>query len=520
MSRSIVVSEIELNGTSRAYPQGAVLAISPHQVTDAYFAKKVVAFSTVNGELTVSFERIDDGNIGREVYIIVETDEFQGENIKISVKTNDTILTGAIDACLSLVQGNSALTEFTVTVGNKDILNKSDGTCDYTNLSDFDDKAILKLDLRPQARADFNTWAQNIANSTSGLPELYIEVWPEDAGTLVVYGGTGAAVSTRGKFLNGASNGFSLDNRIVYEIYHPDNLYNPLGTHTYRNAVVRRRIGKIENEQSTQVKYFYHNEIGNCYEICECELTLARERNTGYKHSSTSKLANLPAGYATSQAAPAGGDAMTNYYYNDPRGDLTIQTNFQDYNEIISIDNINAPGTDYGIIGYSLANPNDPNILAPLVRMPDNLNIDREHTSWIDTSATPPKTITYRVRATFSYSATQRRYCNPGCFAGFIGVLIQLGRGDVVCTGMCFGDATSYPSVSHPNGKSVDTEYLSTLAIEQLKVNALRDHYFATILCGSSGWFPQLTGTTYHVHHETHLHSGGFAETNILILNH
>ena len=108
---------------------------------------------------------------------------------------------------------------------------------------------------------------------------------------------------------------------------------------------------------------------------------------------------------------------------------LALQTNFDDYHTIISIDNPTAAGTDYGVRRYALADPNNVNDLVDLIRMPNTLNISEE--SGIN-----------ELIITFTYLNTQRRYCNPACFAGFISVLAQLGRSDVVCTGMCFGDAT------------------------------------------------------------------------------
>ena len=84
---------------------------------------------------------------------------------------------------------------------------------------------------------------------------------------------------------------------------------------------------------------------------------------------------------------------------------------------------------------------------------------------------------------------------------------------------MCFEDATSYPSVTHPNGDSVDTAYLSNLASEQLKVNAFRDNYFTNIYRGSSSWFGSLLNTSYSGSHEDHLYSGDFDNNNVTTLN-
>ncbi|MGV0964669.1 hypothetical protein [Empedobacter falsenii] len=75
---------------------------------------------------------------------------------------------------------------------------------------------------------------------------------------------------------------------------------------------------------------------------------------------------------------------------------------------------------------------------------------------------------------------------------------------------MCFKDATSYPSVTHPNGDSADTAYFPTLELEQKKVDAFKKFHFEKIYRGSGGWFPKLKGTNPSSGHEDHLHSGEF----------
>ncbi|WP_025742297.1 hypothetical protein [Aquimarina pacifica] len=475
------------------------LTIVTPRITNAYFAKKVVTGGAVPATTpTVAFDEINEGILGRDVYIIVETENFTPPNqslisterasLVVALKTGDCNLTGVADETLQITNGTTDVDSITVQVGDTTALNDIEGNCDYGNLDDFIDTAIIKVSLRPNARTDFDTWAENINNSGSDLPTIEIDVVPEDKNMIVDYGpedNTQGPPLKIGRFMNSEGHEFTLENKNVYEIYHGDNLFNSLGTHTHNEEVVRRRISFIENDFSTEVKYFFYNLIDNCYEICECTQTRVRRRNNGQRITSTNFQSNYN-NYTSSVAAPQGGDAETNYYYAD--------------GSIISY------GQAYGYRRYALTSPNDPNDLVDLIRMPDDLNINFE-------------TGLNNVRATFSYRNTARRYCNPACFAGFIGVLIQLGRTDVVCTGMCFGDATSYPSVTHPNGDSVDTAYLSTLAIEQLKVDAFRDYYFTNILRGNISWYPQLTDTAYSNGHNDHLHSGDFNLERVVTIN-
>lgn len=136
-----------------------------------------------------------------------------------------------------------------------------------------------------------------------------------------------------------------------------------------------------------------------------------------------------------------------------------------------------------------------------MVRMPDGLSYVKDNTKII-----------------FSFSNSQRRYCNPDCMAGFIGVLAELKK-EVECTGMCFSDATSYPSLSHPNGDSADTEYFTSLIEEQKKVDAFKKFHFVKIYRGDAGWYPSLKNTSYSDGHNNHLHAGEFDNTKIKIIN-
>lgn len=84
---------------------------------------------------------------------------------------------------------------------------------------------------------------------------------------------------------------------------------------------------------------------------------------------------------------------------------------------------------------------------------------------------------------------------------------------------MCFENATSYPSLTHPNGDSADTAYYSTLELEQKKVNAFKKFHFKNIFRGKGSWYPKLVGTKYSNGHEDHLHSGDFDSSVVIIKN-
>jgi hypothetical protein len=238
--------------------------------------------------------------------------------------------------------------------------------------------------------------------------------------------------------------------------------------HIYENGTIEKHIPKnIKEEYKQKYKYIYHDKEKNEHEICIVEWFKADKRNNGQKISS------IPKGYINTYNYPSGGNAQTAYEYSN--GDICVS------------------GTKYGYRKYSKGQGK-----VPLVKMKDSLNYKKND-----------------VKIFYSFQNSQRRYCNPDAYAGFIGALAKLSREDVLCTGMCFADATSYPSVTHPNGDCADTAYYSTLELEQKKVNAFKAFHFEKIYRGSGNWYSKLTGTNYSSGHEDHLHSGEF-NTNII----
>lgn len=238
--------------------------------------------------------------------------------------------------------------------------------------------------------------------------------------------------------------------------------------HIYENGTIEKHIPKkIKDEYMQKYKYVYHDKEKNEHEICIVDWFTVDKRNNG------KKISSIPKGYINTYSYPSGGNAKMAYEYSN--GDICVS------------------GTEYGYRKYSKGQGK-----VPLVKMKDNLNYKKND-----------------VKIFYSFQRSQRRYCNPDAYAGFIGALAKLGREDVLCTGMCFADATSYPSVTHPNGDCADTAYYSTQALEQKKVNAFKAFHFEKIYRGKGGWYSKLTGTNYSPGHEDHLHSGEF-NTNII----
>ncbi|WP_118975046.1 hypothetical protein [Taibaiella koreensis] len=425
------------------------------RISNAFFARKRV--TNDNDILTVAFEQLNEGILGRNVYLVIETSNMAGLSLDVTLKPADNTLTGGTDA-LELMQSGAATTIFKTTVGDFTALNNTSGTHDhYTHLDTLRDKAIIRLDLRPQATATFNTWATNIGAATAGLR---IEIERSDKQK--------AAFRNEADEKDGPfpfpENPFPLSNKNVFEVFHSENQYN---TYSQHNGSPKK-IGKIANAATDQIKYFYHSNIDNEIELATSTLQTVDGRANGRE------VPALPPGHTSEAPAPAGGNAITNYYYED--------------NRIVTYGNY--PGVAY--VSYAASGSQ-----VTLIRMPDSRNINEQG-----------------VVISYTFSGTQRRYCNPECFAGF---MVALGECNfaVASTGMCFGDATSYPSLSHPNGDSIDTAYLGDTPTQRTRQQTLLNAFvaagFSQVIAGTSkqSW---LTGAhMYNTHHNNHLHSGNFS---------
>jgi hypothetical protein len=261
-----------------------------------------------------------------------------------------------------------------------------------------------------------------------------------------------------------------------YDWYHGDskkpiNAKDIVTFYIYHDGKIEKHIPKtIKSGYEKKYKYVYHDKDKKEHEICTVEFILADKRNNG------KTISSIPKGYIKKYQYPKGGNAQTAYVYSN--GDICVE------------------GTKYGYKQYSKGSGK-----VELVRMKDTLSYDNGET-----------------KVYYSFKSSQRRYCNPESYAGFIGALATLGRTDVLCTGMCFEDATSYPSVTHPNGDSADTAYYPTLVSEQKKVNAFKHFNFKNIYRGKTGWYPNLVGTKYSKGHEDHLHAGDFDSSIVKII--
>lgn len=292
----------------------AALNIISPRIINANFAQKHVTAGTGTTpatDPTVGLRAITEGIIGRKVFIAVETENMQGDDITIELVRHDD---GTNDV-LSVTNGTADVASFTATVGDTTALEDINGNNPYGNPGDFEDMAIFKVDFRPNSRADFDTWAQQINTATA--PEIKVRVKPADSGAFVKYNSTGNDTSHTHPdgFIFGQ---YDIENKSVYEIYHVDNTFNfNPNFNDYGNAQRRRPISKLVNDFTNAVGYIYIDLDDNEHEVCESEIFDAVEKDRD----------QIPANYNQAQTAFEDILLRLNPNPNNPATNIQIFTN-------------------------------------------------------------------------------------------------------------------------------------------------------------------------------------------------
>ena len=245
--------------------------------------------------------------------------------------------------------------------------------------------------------------------------------------------------------------------------------------HIYWNNETEGKIEKyipsnIEKGYEDKIKYIYHDKNAIEYDIATLEFHETVKKANGKKIDTI----------------PNNSEIVSDEYIKEGQTERRVTYKNGDIAEY---------GINKGQFFWLLYKAIEGNIT--LVRMPDSLNISK-------------------INIGYNFEKTRRRYCSPDCFAGFIGALAELNRIDIVCTGMCFRYGSSFPSVSHPNGISVDSAYFASQEEEQLKVNAFRKFYFSQIISGKKGWHSLLKTEIHDPNHDDHLHCGKFLTNKII----
>lgn len=509
------------------------------RIVNAYFAKKVV--TSAAGVLTVDFEQIPEPAnanershiIGRFAYLVVETQNLQGNDIEIYVRAGNTVLTGTANENLLVapMQAGNQPTHFTAQpigtgVLNDDALHDNAGNNPYTNMATHEDKIVLKVDMRPSgpnnvaARVTFNSWCANIQASPAIAATIELKVKPVDP-TQDVYYYFGPVVYEEVMrnwnshvFLDQAGQRFTVENSTVYEIHHIvagalpaaplppaflHHAYNMFPTHNVDGAVVRRPIGKIDNGSTNLVTYFFFDAIDNEHELC---------RTTSFVTTNKQRQNAIPA-----LAARGALINTVNYGPNVLAQEQIYAQTLEIYaNGTLGTPSVFGANQGWGNLWYANVPGQSTMIDADIDNVPgigpmNFVAIDYNNNA--NTHGEP-------VVITFAYHDTRRRSANPDLFAGFLGSLAQLHDHPntigilVLSAGFSYEDGSSYPSSSHVNGNAVDTSYLANLADQNLFVAIMRAYGIRGHGRGNSGWQPNIQNAGFLAGHNDHLHSYQF----------
>ncbi|MEO8516563.1 MAG: PAAR-like protein [Flavobacterium sp.] len=243
----------------------------------------------------------------------------------------------------------------------------------------------------------------------------------------------------------------------------------------YQNGIIEKHIPKsIKAGFENKYKYIYHGSKNVQNEICTVEWNETIQKQNGQRFNN--KPTHSP---IVSEVDVVEGQTRKRVKYEN--------------------DDIAEYGSNDGQSFWNLYKCAEGKPKIEVVRMPDSLNYQKNG-----------------VIIAYTFSDTQRRYTSPGALAGFIGALAECGYTDVKTTGSCFKEGSCFPSVSHVNGKSIDTQYLDDSEQQKKIIASMKKFKFSIQITGTDATHSYV-GTTHDSHHNSHLHSG-FDEPAVLIV--
>lgn len=488
-----------------------------------------------------------DNFLGRDTFLVVDTWCCQGKTVRCNIAAPaNTFNVGVTNGNLQVeMDGNyiydierqfkqyAALnTAANLLPGNNQAL-----VTEYLDVN-HSTKFIARIRLRPDSLAGFNAWTNSLASNTRALA---IKAKLTDD-TICFFGNNTQQTAATATFLDTGDPydsrcRYNIINRLVYEAHHEQDPFNRLGG---------LRIGKIPNDFVQNIDnanaamlphrkafFIYIDELGHEHYICDCQIHKPKKRLSGvrvYRRTDIDAnnnaqvidtfLNNYPQNgnrfYRTqgnnnfividtnanppvqpmANTANNLGESRWKYYGSHDNVTTFPATRMDEYDQIV------VRGTNNNaVVSFEIDTTDQNELRVEIVRMPDSLH----HTY---TAGTVNKMIHY------SFSNTHRRFANPGCFAAFVGILAYLNYANMVSTGMCFEDATSYPSVSHPNGDSIDTEHRNTAQERQATVAQFIGWGFTQVISGNAAQYLNDGAHQHQADHNSHLHSGNFDVPN------
>lgn len=115
----------------------------------------------------ITFKRINKASIGKEVYIIVNTKDFESGTLKINIKQGKEEGIVAQDNVIPVTIEDKRKQTFEVKVGSM-------SSSDYLNKNDYCDMAIVKITMDPANKEDLKSWNDKLENLEGKKTKLYL----------------------------------------------------------------------------------------------------------------------------------------------------------------------------------------------------------------------------------------------------------------------------------------------------------------------------------------------------------
>ncbi|NRS89879.1 muramidase (phage lysozyme) [Flavobacterium sp. 7E] len=256
----------------------------------------------------------------------------------------------------------------------------------------------------------------------------------------------------------------------------------------YQDGIIEKHIPKIIKKGfENQYKYIYHGSKNVQHEICTVKWH--EIDNVVYKKDSNKPaLIEIPKGYTSSEDFNISGVNQKHVY------------KYADGSVVVS----GTPGEGTGTLIKKYEKGLGKTIL---IKIPEPLNYDAKG-----------------IKVKMAFENTIRTYMGADHFAALIGALAECSFNSVVSEGSAIEDGTCFPSTTHINGQSIDTDYFKLVNgnLDQKKqqdfINALAKFGFKDYYYSPSMTFvkPKRIGVFKgESHHRQHFHSGS---TSIKIL--
>ena len=260
----------------------------------------------------------------------------------------------------------------------------------------------------------------------------------------------------------------------MFDKFHGDNNKTSVAKdiityHIFNSGKIERHIPKnIKAGFENKYKYVYHDENNKEHDVCIVDW-LEIDKVKREKPNPIS----IPKGYISHESFNILGVNQKNLYkYSD--GTVIASGDAGEGGGTIRLKFVKAGGK------------------AILVKLPDPLNYNSGN-----------------VKINLSFENTIRKYMGRDHLAALIGALAQCGL-PLVSEGSAMKDGTCFPSVSHTNGESIDSDYF-TLANTQKYINAMADFGIKNFYYKPGMKLKKPVKATIFkedAHHKAHLHCG------------